>query len=272
MRLPQELLDEIIALLHDDIASLKACSTTSLALLSVSSTYLLHNITFSSGLKVSPNAKLSDFNHALQNSPRLRANIQEVHLAPTLFARRMMSRSRESPCQDCSVDPSLLSATFSHLSRLRSVTLKYCRIGAPQDDRPVRPLPHAHLENVVLGTLHSVSRGTSSSLGRILSLFADTRIDRLEVGGQWSDLPPCIPHMRLHVSHLVFHECSAKVTSLCLDVLCSNLSSQSLNALDVSLCAAESLSHLDTLVARIGDHLRELRLDLSGIQSWPAGT
>ena len=257
MRLPQELLDEIIAHLHGDIASLKSCSMTSRVLLPISSTYLLCKITFSRGLKILPDEKLSEFKHALQNSPRLRENIQEVHLAPTLFARRMISRSYEG--QECGISPSILGQTLSHLDHLRSVTLRYCRINTPQCDELVRPLPHIRLERIVLGTLHSDSHATSSSLGRILVLFANTEIKRLEVDGQWSDFTSQTPQtrMQLCVSHLVFRELSAGATSPCLDVLRNNLSPQSLTTLDIPLNTADSLVHLDQLVSWASRRIRE---------------
>lgn len=271
--LPPELLDETVAHLHDDITSLKSCSTACHALLPVASRYLLSIITFTHSLKIPPNAILFRFKHALQHSARLRANIREVHLAPTLFARRMISRSQGPSSEGFSVDLRLLSDTLSHLEHLRSVVVKYCRIEPLQGGQPMGLLPQVHLDNIMLGTLYHTSRGTPSYLADTLSLFSNIQINRLKILGQWDGFSTdtAASHTPLRVACLIFHERTVEATPICLNVLCRCLSPQFLTALHISLCAADSLPGVDALIARIGAHLRELRLDLVGVLSWDAG-
>ena len=267
--LPQELIDYCIDFLHADKTSLQSCTTTCHALLPSASYHLFYVISFSHIITVSPSDKLRHFGEALEGSPRLQSNVRELHLAPSLYVRRM--RSRVHNARLCPIDITTLNDVLNKLDHLLVLDIRDSNIQVPQGAFALHPVPYKQLRNVVLGTLHNNSTSCSSGLWELLSLFAGATIRRLEVLGQWNGMPPTTSHAsnsRLRVSFLVFHERSPEATYSCLEALRSKLDPQSLTALHVSLTSADSFEPLDSLIGEAGPMIRDLRLDLLGIRMY----
>lgn len=173
------------------------------------------------------------------------------------------------------IEMTVLSDVLERLDRLRVVVIRSSSIQLSQDSLTVRPLPHARLNRVVLGTLHSSTGYSPSRLWDLLPLFANTRIDQLEVLGQWKGTPPAISHTvksMLRVSSLIFHERSPEATPMCLDVIRQHLDPRPPKALHVTLLASKSIQSLDALIADVGQNIETLKLDFVGMKQSSEGS
>lgn len=249
--LPQELVDAIIDLLHDDTVSLALCALVSRCWVARSHLHLFRELHVDGSQR-----RLSSFRRMLESPQSPCNHIQRLHFE-TCASTTWSKQPR--------IDAEYLAGILSHLPSVRTLTMKGARFGGNCGYRHAETKRFA-LDKLTMSSVGSMNYSDATFL-EILALFSaidEVHLVHLGFGYYFpsTSLMP-FPEPRVQIRSLALE--NIEETAQMLQLLRSVVDPRTLRSLSLSCSNVHELQELGEFLLHCGSNITQFELDMCSL-------